>query len=213
MFCQRGRRIKHQIASEIFPWSEESGWPHHSVWLWYMNVTPRTYWLLLVSVIAVLSIGFAAILYSISQHLPPLVGNWPQPQQKANELAKDILKPGFGQKLQPWASQTMDRFRSGQVLIYTNFIAKDWPTDHVMLASQETPDFIRTQWGYTNRLGDMFPNVWIILTDRQPSYLALDWWDWGVVISPPQSRISFGCGGSNEVSPGIYTYFGSFYTE
>ena len=106
----------------------------------------------------------------------------------------------------------MDQFRAGRVRARKD-IGVDYPADTIILKPEEMPDFIRKQWGYTNGLGDIFPVVEIILKNRQPSYVVLNWWDWGVVVDPLESDISFGCGGSNKISPGIYTYYGSFYVN
>ena len=71
----------------------------------------------------------------------------------------------------------MDRFRSGHDLLNTN-VGTDWPTDRVMLASEEMPDFIKKEWGYTNSFGEVYPIIKILSKNGQPAYVVLDWLEW-----------------------------------
>jgi hypothetical protein len=127
-------------------------------------------------------------------------------EQKADGLAKDIRHVPAMAKLQPWALDAMARFRTGQ--IHTNGTSDlSWTADAVKLAPAETPDFIKAQWGYTNKFGEVWPEVEMVLTNGQPDFIVLNWLNWGLAVGPPEYQISFATSGNTEVAPGIYTFF------
>jgi hypothetical protein len=128
--------------------------------------------------------------------------------QKAKKLAHDIVVVPEMNKLQPWAIDIMERFKAGQVK--TNVHADLWWTTNAFkLEVNEMPDFIGRQWGFTNKFGEVWPEIAIVIDDGHPYYLVVDWGDeWGVVVGERQYRVSFNPIGSIAVAPGIYTYYG-----
>ena len=170
----------------------------------------RPLWVVLTISTVVLAVGLTAICIFVAGFLGRIQNS---PTQKAGELAKDIRNsPEFARELQPWATSTMDRFRSGHVLLNTN-VGTDWPTDRVMLASEEMPDFIKKEWGYTNSFGEVYPIIKILSKNGQPAYVVLDWLEWGVAIGPTNYSVPFSCADSDEVAPGVYTWYGEFWVK
>ena len=125
-------------------------------------------------------------------------------EQYANDLAQDLQLA----QLQPWAMATMAQFRSGR-LRGERGNHLPWPADDVELSAQETPGFISKQWGETNQFGVVFPSISIVLSNNQPEYLVISWGYGarGVVVGSPDYRLSFSPDWTNEVGPGIYTYY------
>jgi len=131
-------------------------------------------------------------------------------EQKANDLAYDLRHVLALAQIQPWALETMARFRAGQVKGHEeNHLY--WAKQVFLLAPEEMPAFIKAQLGETNKLGDVQPDGSIILLNGQPDYIVLDWGaTYGIVIGPTNYEFSFAASGTNKVAPGIYTFFASY---
>lgn len=128
-------------------------------------------------------------------------------EQRANDLADDLRHaPGLA-RIQPWALETMARFRAGQLK------GRDenhfyWANGAFLLATQEVPTFIMAQLGVTNKLGDVQPDVSIVTVNGDPEYVVLDWGVvYGIVVGPTNYEFSFSTAGTNHVAPGVYTFF------
>jgi len=131
-------------------------------------------------------------------------------EQRANDIAYDLSHVPALAQIQPWALETMDRFRAGQVKgrEENHFY---WAKQAFLLAPKEMPEFIKMQLGGTNKLGDIQPDGAIILSNGQPDYIILDWGSaYGIVIGPTNYEFSFSTSGTNRVAPGIYTFFVSY---
>jgi hypothetical protein len=126
-------------------------------------------------------------------------------EQKANDLADDLRHIPALTQLQPWAVETMARFQAGQVRT-NGGNSLFWADDAVTLAPEETPEFIKKQIGKTNKLGDVWPEISIVLSNSKPDYVVLKYGEWGIAVGSPEYRISFGPQWTNEVAPGVYTY-------
>lgn len=128
-------------------------------------------------------------------------------EQKAKDLAEDLRSIPALAQLQPWALETMARFRARQVRGYTGSHLY-WASDVFSLAPEETPEFIKRQLGGTDKFGEKWPLISIVLSNSQPNYIVIDWLGWGIAVGPPEYRLSFNITGTFEVAPGVYTYFG-----
>ncbi|HZM02080.1 MAG TPA: hypothetical protein VFC44_03565 [Candidatus Saccharimonadales bacterium] len=126
-------------------------------------------------------------------------------EQKASDLADELRHSPVLPQLQSWTVATMHRFRDGRV--QTNGgNTLPWENDAVMLAPSEMPLFIKKYLAYTNRLGDILPELSIVLTNKQPSYIALNFGNWGIVVGDSNYRVCFDPEWTNNVAPGIYTF-------
>ena len=77
-----------------------------------------------------------------------------------------------------------------------------------LLAPQEVPTFIKAQLGETNKLGDIQPDVSIVMVNGNPDYVVLDWGVvYGIVVGSTNYEFSFATAGTNQVAPGVYTFF------
>src|SRR5688572_14450577 len=70
-------------------------------------------------------------------------------EQKANDLADDIQRIPTLERLQPWALEIMAQFQTSK-LRGEHGSHLYWATNVFTLAPEETPQFIKTQWGETN---------------------------------------------------------------
>ena len=130
--------------------------------------------------------------------------------QDLDDLADDINSTPTLKQLQPWAIQTLNRYREGR--LETNGYAQfywDEPAA-VRLSRRERPEFINHQWGVTNEYGEEEPEIFIVLnTNRQPEAVAIGWYMYGIEIGTPEYRISYS---SNyycpyvQAKPGVYVY-------
>ena len=128
------------------------------------------------------------------------------PDQYANDLADDLHRIPALAQLQPWAVETMARFRAGQVR--TNGGNQlFWVDQGASLAPEETPEFIKKHLGIIDKLGDAWPEIEIVLSNGEPDYIVLLWGEWGIAVGPPEYRLSFESRGTNVVAPGVYVYF------
>jgi hypothetical protein len=177
---------------------------------------PRTIKILLLFVVAVLAAPVAWFLtraYVDRRSLPGHIVRRLQGEsgvaQDLNDLAEDINKPDLKQ-LQPWALQTLNRYREGK--LETNGYAQFYPDEAaaVRLSRRERPEFINHQWGVTNGDGEEEPEIFVVLdANRQPEAVAIGWYAYGIQIGTPEYRLSYA---SNyycpyvQVKPGVYVY-------
>jgi hypothetical protein len=127
------------------------------------------------------------------------------PDQYANDLADDLRHSLALAQIQPWAVETMARFRAGQVR--TNGGNQlFWVDKGATLAPEETPEFIKKHLGEKDKQGHMWPVVEIVLSNGQPDYIVLVWGYWGIAVGSPEYRLSFSAAGTNEIAPGVYVY-------
>jgi len=126
-----------------------------------------------------------------------------------NDLAEDIQKVPRLAKLQPWAIETLARFQAGQV--HTNGGPSwYWKGPAVKLAQQERPSFIKEQWGETNKWGEEWPEIYVLLSDSSvPESIAVVWGMYGVVIGPreyPAQTNAWYAHDYAEAMPGVYVF-------
>ena len=126
------------------------------------------------------------------------------PQQRMNDLTEDLRKVPLAAQLQPWALDTMARFRARRVQGDRGAYLW-WATNDFRLAPQEMPTFIRKQWAETNN-GDVLPKIDLVLAGDQPDYCVIHWYELGIAVGPPKHQLSFNPEGTNAVAPGVYTY-------
>lgn len=126
--------------------------------------------------------------------------------QMANDLADDIRsKPEMAQ-LQSWCLSAMASFRENK-LKSTNRSGLYWTHEAVTLDPGEMPDFIRNTWARTN-FGMVWPRMEIVCaTNRSPEYVVLEWLGYGVAVGAKDYQLTFSPRGTNEIAPGIYTYY------
>jgi hypothetical protein len=128
-------------------------------------------------------------------------------EQNANDLAYDLRYKHAWSSIQPWALDAMARFQAGKLK------GRDenhfyWANDAFLLAPEEIPAFIKDQLGMTNKLGDVQPDVSIVMANGNPDYVILDWGIvYGIVVGPTNYEFSFAVSGTNKVAPGIYTFY------
>jgi hypothetical protein len=178
---------------------------------------PRIIKILLLSVVVVFVAAVAWFLMrahvdrrSIPGHIVRRLQGESGISQDLNDLADDISSTPALKQLQPWAVQTLNRYREGR--LETNGYAQfywDEPSA-VRLSRRERPEFINHQWGVTNGDGEEEPEIFIVLdTNRLPESVAIGWYMYGIQIGPPEYRISYA---SNyycpyvQVKPGVYVY-------
>lgn len=125
--------------------------------------------------------------------------------QVVNDLAEDIRRQPSLAQLQSWSVETMARFRSGE--LRTNGSPAYWSVGTIRLASQERPAFVTQEWGLTNRLGEGSPELSILLsTNGHPECVVIAWYLHGIVVGPPEYRLSFQPWCHSEAKPGVYAY-------
>jgi hypothetical protein len=178
---------------------------------------PRIIKILLLSVIAVFVAAMAWFLIrsdfarrSIPGHIVRRFQGESGIAQDLNDLAEDINSIPALKQLQPWAVQTLNRYREGRLETngYAQFYWDDPPA--VRLSRRERPEFIDHQWGVTNEYGEEEPEIFIVSdTNRQPEAVAIGWYMYGIQIGLPEYRLSYA---SNyycpyvQVKPGVYVY-------
>jgi hypothetical protein len=170
--------------------------------------------LLVMAVFAVTVVGFLwralADRRSVPGHIVRFFRGENGVTQDLNDMAEDIRNMPALAQLQPWAVETLKRFREGT--LHTNGYAQfywDQPSA-VKLARQERPEFVKRQWGETNQDGEEEPEIFIVFaTNKQPEAVAIGWYMYGIQIGPPEYRISYA---SNYYCPyvqaksGVYVY-------
>jgi hypothetical protein len=128
-------------------------------------------------------------------------------EQYYNDLVDDIRHIPELAKLQPWAVATMEQFRASKLQGNTGTHLY-WADQTFELSPQETPEFMKKYWGHTNRFGEVFPQISIVLSNGLPDYVVIDWGlNRGVVLGSTNYCLSFHPDVSNEIRPGIYTYW------
>jgi hypothetical protein len=86
--------------------------------------------------------------------------------QKINDLAEDVRIVPTMEQLQPWAMETIARFRAGKTFTNDYRPAADF-NYAVMLAQEKRPEFIKQQWG--RQKWEALPIVCVVLsTNPQP---------------------------------------------
>jgi len=128
------------------------------------------------------------------------------PEQFINDLAKDFARLPEFKQIQPWATNVLQRCRTGMVRTteYANFF---W-TDSVQLTVEEVPTFLGPEWVKTNRSagGWVLPEVSIALNNGLPECAILDWGSYGIAAGAPSFELFFSPDISTNVSPGIYIF-------
>jgi hypothetical protein len=129
--------------------------------------------------------------------------------QDLNDMSEDIRNSSGLAQLQPWALETLKRYREGK--LQTNGYPQFYPVaPAVKLARQERPGFINRQWGETNEFGEEEPEIFIVLdANRQPEAVGIGWYQYGIQLGPPEYHLSYT---SNyycpyvQAKPGVYVY-------
>jgi hypothetical protein len=129
----------------------------------------------------------------------------PTLEQQTRNLTEKLRTSPMLPQLQPWALTAIRRFRDGQVQTNGgNTLA--WENDAVLLAPSEMPNFVRTHLAETTRLGDLLPAISIVLTNKQPNYVALDFGSYGIAVGATNYQLSFDPDWDYNLAPGVYTY-------
>lgn len=123
--------------------------------------------------------------------------------QIVNDLNEDIrTRPELGQ-IQDWGVRTLAKFRSGE--IQTNGQASYWSPGKVRLADEEMPDFVK-QWAKTHRY-ERLPELSIVATTNgEAECIAICWYEYGIVVGPPEYRLSFWSRFNTQIKPGVFAY-------
>ena len=182
-----------------------------------MRAPARVFTILVFSVLAFMAVAIGAFFWraqsdrrSLPGHIVRRLKGEGGALQDLNDLSEDIRnKPSLSQ-LQPWAMETLKRFREGQV--QTNGYSQLYwdASSAIRLARQERPQFIKQQWGETNEYGEEEPEIDIVLgSNKQPEAVAIGWYSYGIQIGPVDYQMPYK---SSDISlyvkakPGIFVY-------
>ena len=126
--------------------------------------------------------------------------------QFANDLSEDIRTEPEFRDLQPWAIRVMNRAEEGHVR--TNSETLFWRADRaITLAMSETPSFIQTSWGFTNKSsGWVLPELSIVYAEEVAVCVVIDFSSYGVAVGSPGYKLPFDADRITYITPGIYSY-------
>jgi hypothetical protein len=126
--------------------------------------------------------------------------------QKAEDLAEDIKKKIGAVKLQAWCEETMTRYKASELLTDGN--SPYWSAGDITLADEEIPEFIKNVWPIQQHATLQHqPDVSIyIANDGDPKYMAISWYDCGVMVGPLDYVENYGYSYLRQVKPSVYVY-------
>lgn len=125
--------------------------------------------------------------------------------QKADDLAEDIEKKIGVVKLQAWCEKTMTRYKANELLTDGN--SPYWSAGDITLADEEIPEFIKNVWPKQPNAILPEPDVSIrIATNGDPKYMAISWYDCGVMVGPLDYVENYGYSYLRQVKSDVYVY-------
>lgn len=153
----------------------------------------------------VLVVVGCALLYPFAKRTFPgrlirfFVTQQPFGHQIPNDLADDVRDKRRLALLQEWSSQTLARFRSGQVT--TNGKAAYWSRGTVKLATSEVPSWLSGAWW-----GEP-PEVSVRLSESgEPECITVGWYLYGLLVGPTNYSVTLHSWYIVKAKPGIYAY-------
>ena len=159
-------------------------------------------WLCWGGVIAIL---LCALVYPYAKRSIPgrlvrfAVTGVPIARQVPNDLADDVRDKRRLRSLQEWSTQTLTRYRSGQVA--TNGKAAYWSRGTVTLAPREVPGWLSGAWS-----GEP-PEVSVRLNKSgTPECITVGWYLHGLLVGPPDYVTTMKAWCLVQAKPGIYAY-------
>jgi len=178
---------------------------------------PRAIKILLLSLVAMFLAAVACFLWrahvdrrSIPGHIVRRLHGESGIAQDLNDLADDISNTPALTQLQPWAMETLKRYREGKTETngYAQYYWDEPPA--VRLSRRERPEFVTRQWGVTNEDGEEEPEIFVVFdTNRQPEAVAIGWYMYGIQIGQPDYALSYPSSYFApyvKVKPGIFVY-------
>jgi hypothetical protein len=156
----------------------------------------------------------ALIVYAASyrQSTPGRIVRWCGGQglaaQHVQDDMEDLLRSPLYPQLQSWSTNTMERFRDGNISTVSNLPESNFPfPDAVRLSPSEKPEFIRNRWGETNQWGSEEPQIFILRSaEGQPESIVVAWYMHGLVFGRPGYRLPFEPWYQIQSAPGVYGF-------